>query len=74
MKTISIGSGRSEKVYQRNPETQRYDIPVGWWAFGWWGWVWWGAGGILKNIPLWDLNSDILSNLYSVATAVAKSR
>lgn len=71
-KTISIGSGRSEKVYQRNPETQRYDIPVGWWAFGWWGWVWWGAGGT-KNIPLWDLNSDILSNLYSVATAVAKS-
>lgn len=71
-KTISIGSGRSEKVYQRNPETQRYDIPVGWAAFGWWGWVWWGAGGT-KNIPLWDLNSDILSNLYSVATAVAKS-
>lgn len=28
-KTISIGSGRSERVYQRNPETGRYDIPVG---------------------------------------------
>ncbi len=27
--TISIGSGRSERVYQRNPETNRYDIPVG---------------------------------------------
>lgn len=27
--TISIGSGKSERVYQRNAETGRYDIPVG---------------------------------------------
>lgn len=28
-KTISIGSGKSERVMQWNPETGRYDIPVG---------------------------------------------
>jgi len=27
-KTQSVGSGRSEKVYQWNPITERYDIPV----------------------------------------------
>lgn len=28
-KTISIGSGKNERVMQWNPETGRYDIPVG---------------------------------------------
>jgi hypothetical protein len=27
-KTQSVGSGKSERVYQWNPVTERYDIPV----------------------------------------------
>lgn len=71
-KTISVGSWRSEKVYQRNPETNRYDIPVGWAWFGWWGGGWGWAWG-KANVPLGDMNSDLLSNLYGIAKTVANS-
>lgn len=44
-KTVTVGSGKNARVFQWNPQTQQYDIPVwpGWvgWAGGWmWGWYW----------------------------------
>lgn len=72
-KTQSVGSGKSERVYQRNPETQRYDIPVGWAWFGWGGWWSWGGAWGSTNVPLWPMNADLLSNLYKVARSVANS-
>ena len=71
-KTQSVGSWKSERVYQWNPVTERYDIPVGWAWFGWGGWAWsWKSG---TNLPLWDLNADLLSNLYTAGKFIANSR
>lgn len=71
-KTQSVGSGRSEKVYQWNPVTERYDIPVWGAGFGWgWGWGW--GGGSWSWVPLGDLGADLLSNLYTAASKIANS-
>lgn len=70
--TVTTGSGKSAKTYQRNPETGRYDIPVGWSWFGG-GWGWGGVGWLASGIPLWPMNADLLSNLYKVAKSVANS-
>jgi len=71
-KTQSVGSGRSEKVYQWNPVTERYDIPVwGAWFGGGWGWGW--GGGSWSWVPLGDLGADLLSNLYTAASKIANS-
>lgn len=71
-KTISIWSGRSERVLQWNPETWRYDIPVGWgsvgggvwwvWGVGWW--AWWTAD---------STQLELISRLQRVQDAVSNS-
>lgn len=71
-KTQSVGSGKSERVYQWNPVTERYDIPVwGAWFGGGWGWGW--GGGSWSWVPLGDLGADLLSNLYTAASKIANS-
>ncbi len=42
--TVTVGSGKSSRVMQWNPATQRYDIPVA--GGGMWGW---GSGGWVIN-------------------------
>ncbi len=59
-KTISIGSGKNERVMQWNSETGRYDIPVGGGSYGWGGMWWggWGSGslvGWIASQPYWNL-------------------
>jgi len=45
-KTVTVWSGKSARVFQRNPATWKYDIPVGSWGAGGWSWSWgWWAGG-----------------------------
>lgn len=77
-KTISIWSGKSERVLQRNPETWRYDIPVGgWFAWGGVGWSWggrWGSGGWAW---VWTADStqlELISRLQRVQDAVSNSK
>lgn len=73
-KTISIGSGKSERVLQWNPETGRYDIPVGGWSYSWgvwgvWGGRWWAwAGGTADSSQL-----ELISRLQRVQDAVSNS-
>lgn len=73
-KTISIGSGKSERVMQWNPETGRYDIPVGGGSYGWgsgvWGWstAWTWAVGTVDNSQL-----ELISRLQRVQDSVSNS-
>lgn len=69
-KTISVWSWRSEKVYQRNPETNRYDIPVGWAWFGWWGGGWGWAGW---GTPQDAQQLELISRLSRIKEAVNNS-
>lgn len=72
-KTISIGSGRSERVLQWNPQTGRYDIQVGWWV-SWWV-SWWGTGWVGWGISWWawvvdSTQLELISRLQRIQDAV----
>lgn len=76
-KTISIGSGKSERVMQWNPETGRYDIPVGGGSYGWGGMWWGGSGWVGGGAWVWGTADssqlELISRLQRVQDAVSSS-
>ncbi len=76
-KTISIWSGKSERVMQWNPETGRYDIPVGGGSYGWggmwWGWSGWVGGGAWAWGTADSSQLELISRLQRVQDAVSSS-
>lgn len=68
--TVTVGSGKNARVFQRNPATWMYDIPV-WASWVWWGgwgigWMWWAGSAAAA---WWNSFASSLDNLSKTSRA-----